>query len=717
VTRQVVQQIGGGATVVRDIPTPAIGPAELLIAERNSLISAGTERYVVDLARKNLVQKALARPDHVARVLQKIRQEGLAQTATQLRAKLDEPMALGYSASGVVIACGRLVQSLKPGDRVAAAAPHASAITIGERLCARIPDGVSFECAAYAGVAAIGIQGVRLAKLSLGERVLVIGLGLIGQITVALLKAHGCRVFGVDPDQARLDLASEMGMDDGRTLASLDALKNFAGASGVDAAIITAATNSNQPIEFCADACRPRGRIVLVGVAGLNLPRPPFFQKELEFTVSSSLGPGRGDAQYEEKGIDYPIGHARWTAQRNMEAVLDLMAAGKLPVDKLTTHRFHVDAAPAAYNLITTRCEAHLGVLLQYPTTDISHRVRRLELRTRPVPSRALGVSVVGAGNFARLVMMPALAKYSDLTFRGICTGKGLNAVHTGAKYDFAFATTDVSEIISDEGTDAVVIATRHNLHADLVISALRAGKRVFVEKPLCITPIELERIADCLTGLGAAAPLLMVGFNRRFSPALRELTVHFAGVRPLSISYRFAPGTLPAESWPQDAEVGGGRIIGEACHAIDTCAALAGSPPVRVFAESVAKVGSLETTDDRVFITLRHANGSISSVSYQAGGDRSGPIERIEVFGGGRTGTVEGWDVIDLWSGNRHTRARGHREKGHADEFRAFVDACRSGGAWPISWEHIYATTWASHAAMQSLRTGSPIDLDGPLE
>lgn len=716
-TRQVVQHITDGTTVVSEIPTPAIGPAELLIGERNSLISAGTERYVVDLARKNLVQKALARPDHVARVLQKIRQEGLAQTVTQVRAKLDEPMPLGYSASGTVIACGRAVQSLKPGDRVAAAAPHASAVTVGERLCARIPDGVSFEAAAYAGVAAIAMQGVRNAKLSLGERVLVIGLGLIGQITIALLKAQGCRVYGIDLDPSRLDLARSMGMDDGSTTASLDALQRFAGGYGVDASIITAATDSNHPVEFSADACRTKGRIVLVGVAGLNLPRPPFFQKELEFTVSSSLGPGRSDPQYEEKGLDYPIGYARWTAQRNMEAVLDLMAAGRLPVEQLTTHRFAIDDAPAAYDLIANRREPHLGVVLQYPAIHLSHVVRRLDLRVRAAETDRAAISLIGAGNFARLVVMPALAKRGDVAFRGICTGKGMNAAHTGGKYDFAFATTDAGEIFRDPDTDAVLIATRHHLHADLVISALRSGKHVFVEKPLCITSDELQRIATCVEELGPRAPLLMVGFNRRFSPSVGEIRRHFADRQPLSISYRFAPGELPADAWPQDMEVGGGRIVGEACHAIDTCCAIAASPVVRVYAESAAKVGGVKTTDDRVFITLRHANGSISSVSYQAGGDRTGPIERIEVFGGGCTATVEGWDAIDIWAGNRHTRVRGRKDKGHAAEFDAFIAACRNGGAWPISWEHLYATTWASLAAVQSLRLGLPLEPGSPLD
>jgi len=717
--KQVVQYVSGGRTVLEDLPNPAVGNGQVRVTVAASLISAGTERYVVDLARKNILQKALARPDDVKRVFQKIRQEGLAQTVGQVRAKLDEGMPLGYSAAGVVQTAGRDVQEFKPGDRVAVAAPHASIVTVAPTLCAAIPDGVSFEDAAYTSVAAIALQGVRLARLTLGENVLVIGLGLVGQITVALLKAQGCRVYGLDLDAAKVELARSMGLHDGATAAQPDAVKRFSNGYGVDAAIITASTESNQPIEFSAEVCRPKGRIVLVGVAGLHLPRPPFFAKELEFTVSSSLGPGRGDPQYEEKGIDYPIGHARWTAKRNMEAVLAMMAAGTLPVGKLTSHRFGIDRVPAAYDLIARSTEPHVGIILQYPVADQRSAARRLDLHVPRSNAGSLGVSLIGAGNFARLVMMPALAKQGDISFQGVCTAHGLNAVHTGEKYGFKFATTDVDDILRDGSTTAVVVATRHNTHADLVVQALRAGMHVFVEKPLCISSAELDRVAGCVETLGEVrrCPLLVVGWNRRFSPAVQVVRRHFSGVGPLSVTYRFATAELPPTAWPQDPEVGGGRIVGEACHAIDTCAAIVDSPPIRVFAESVAKGGGAQTSDDRVFITLRHANGSISSISYQAAGDRSGPTERIEVFGDGRTATIEGWDAIELWAGNRRTRARGHKDKGHANELRAFVDACRTGGAWPISWEHVYATSWASLAAVQSLRAGLPITIDDPLD
>ena len=709
---QVIQEVDSGRTRSRGVAAPSVGPAQVLVGVNASVISSGTERYVVDLARKSLLGKARERPDHVKRVLQKVRDEGLRSTLEQVRAKLSEPMPLGYSASGVVLECGWGVGEFKPGDRIAAAAPHASIVVVGKNLCARIPDGVSFEAAAYTSVAAIGLEGVRLARVELGESVLVIGLGLIGQMCVAMLKAAGCRVFGIDLDPAKLELARHFGADTTALGAPAEAIKAFAGGFGVDAVVVTAATPSNGPIELAAEVCRQKGRIVLVGVVGLDIPRPPFFLKELEFTVSSSLGPGRNDPLYEEKGIDYPIGYARWTAQRNMQAVLDLMAAGKLPVEKLTTHRFPIEKAPEAYDLITSGREPYLGIVLEYPELP-KVLDRRIDFVVRKGRESVPGLSFVGAGNFARLVMLPALEADGGFRWRGVCTAKGMSAEHTGRTKGFAFATTDVDELLNDPETSAILVATRHDLHAGMVVKALRAGKHVFVEKPLCITPDELFEIESLLRDLGDGSPLLMVGFNRRFAPATAELRKHFAGVDPLSISYRFAPGAIPPEHWTQDEEVGGGRIVGEACHPLQLCIFLAGSRPVKVHAESVGKVGGVQTTDDRVFITMRHENGSISSVSYQAGGDKAFPAERIEVFGGGRVGTVDQWGEIELWSGGRRRTANGGRDKGHRAELREFVRAVREGGTWPIPWEEIRWTTWASLAAVQSLRTGEPVEAD----
>jgi predicted dehydrogenase/threonine dehydrogenase-like Zn-dependent dehydrogenase len=707
---QVVQNVRNGATTTRRLPAPICLPGHVIIANAASLISAGTERYVVELARKSVIGKLWDRPDHLQRLLQKVRQEGLTAAMAQAHAKLDEPMPLGYSSAGIVLECGQAVQEFKPGDMVAAAAPHAGVVCVGRNLCARIPEGVSFEQAAYTAVAAVALQGLRLAQLSIGANVLVIGLGLIGQISVALAKAQGCKVFASDIDISKLALARSLGADEAALGSSPDAVKRFSGCQGVDAAIITAATKSNEPIEFAAEACRSRGRIVLVGVTGLQIPRAPFFKKELEFTVSSSLGPGRGDSVYEEKGIDYPIGHARWTAQRNMQTVLDLIAANRLPVDRLTTHRFPIEEASQAYDLITSRREPYLGILLEYQMER--EPSRHIALQTPRAREGEFGVSMIGAGNFARLIMMPALRKSGAVTWRGLCTARGLNAEHSGRRMGFEFATTDVAEIWNDQSTRAVFVATRHDLHADLIVDGLRAGKHVFVEKPLCITEEQLERIRTCVEELGPGCPLLMVGFNRRFAPATESIRTFFSGIAPVSISYRFATSDLPRQHWAQDEEVGGGRIVGEACHAIDTCVAIAGSVPIRVVAESVAATSSESTTDDRVFIVLRHANGSVSSICYQSQGDAAFPPERIEVFGGGRTAVNDSWRTVELWNRSRCQRLDGRKDRGHEAEFGAFLAACRNGGAWPICWDEMYQVTWASLAAVRSLREGFPIYL-----
>ncbi len=703
--KQVIQDVRSGATTVKELPGPLAAPGQVLVAEIASAISAGTERYVVDLARKSLLGKARERPADVKRVLQKMRTEGIRTTLTQVSAKLNDPMPLGYSAAGIVLACGSGVEEFTPGDRVAAAAPHASVVSVGRNLCARMPDNVTFEQASYTSIASIGLEGVRLTHATLGESVLVIGLGLIGQICVCLLKAQGCRVFGTDLDPSKLELARKLGADAVAGGSPLQAIKDFTGGLGIDAVVITAATDSNEPIEFASEACRPKGRIVLVGVVGLNIPRPPFFMKELEFTVSSSLGPGRSDPRYEEKGLDYPIGHVRWTAQRNMQACLELMSQGKLPVEKLTSHRFPIDRAPEAYDLITTRREPFLGIVVEYGEPVITDRRISFSAHSRNGRDGETGFSLIGAGNFARLIMLPALSKIPGISWRGICTAKGITAESTGQRNGFEFATTDTQEIWNDPSTTAVFIATRHNLHADLVIAGLRAGKHIFIEKPLCISEEDLGRIAVCVEELGDACPILTVGFNRRFAPGTVRLKAFFDAASPLAISYRFAPPFLPPDHWTKDIEVGGGRIVGEACHAIDTCVALARSPVIRVYAESIV-------ADDRVFITLRHRNDTVSSVSYQSGGDTGFPMERIEVIGPSRSAVLEGWQDGQLWTKGACEKFSGQKDKGHAAEFAAFVTACKTGGAWPIPWQDLYSVTAASLGAVRSLREGIPVTI-----
>ncbi len=702
--KQVIQEVRSGRTYVRDVPEPAALPGTVLVSSVASVISPGTERTVVELARKSLLGKALERPDHVKRILQKVREEGWRSTAQQVLAKLDDPMTLGYSSAGIVLECGRGVQEFKPGDRVATASPHAAAAAVPRNLCALVPEGVSFEQAAYASLAAIALEGVRLTDAELGSRVLVVGLGLVGQLVVALLRAQGCRVFGADLSEPRLALAQQLGAERVGLGAPAEQVRAFSEGRGVDAVVITAATSSNGPIEFAAEVARVRGRIVLVGVVGLSLPRQPFFAQELSFTVSSSLGPGRGDPVYEERGQDYPFGHVRWTAQRNMETALALMANGGLPVERLTTHRFEVERAAEIYELITAGSEPFLGVVLQYPREE---RRRTLPLKAAASTADRLGISLAGPGNFARLILLPRLQQMRGIELRGVCSSGGLSAVQAARRGDFAFATTEWGQLLSDSGTRAVVIATRHDLHAPQVVDALRAGKAVYVEKPLCLTLGELSDVVAAVEELGASCPPLTVGFNRRFAAGTTRLRTLFEGVRPLAIGYRFAAPPLPAEHWTQDETVGGGRLVGECCHAIDLCIALTGSRPVRVFAESVGQAG--QVTDDRVVVTLRHADGSLSCVSYQTGGDRAAAGERIEVMGGGRTAVLDAWDRLEWWSGGKARRERLGKDRGYASELAAFVRACRD-GEWPIPWDQLVAGAWATLAAVRSLREGYPI-------
>jgi predicted dehydrogenase/threonine dehydrogenase-like Zn-dependent dehydrogenase len=710
--QQVIHDIQGGRTRVVDVPVPIAAPGTVVVATGASVISAGTERYVLQLAQSSLLSKARQRPDHVRRILQKLREQGLVQTATQVRAKLQEPLALGYSAAGTVLACGRGVHDLKVGERVAVAGAHAAAIAVGRNLCARLPDDVDFEQGAYAPLGAIALQGVRLAHVELGSTVLVIGLGLLGLIAVGLLRSQGCRVAGVDIDTTKFDLARAFGADDTVTPTEADRLARLAGPFGFDAVIITAASRDNTSIEVAAEAVRTRGRVVAVGLIGLDVPREPFYHKEAELVVSHSLGIGRGDSRYEHSAEDYPIGQARWTVRRNIEAVVGAISSGALPVAQLTTHRFAVEGAARAYELVTRRSEPYLGVVLTYDGVAAQAPVRVISLRSAQHTSGALRVSLIGAGNFARLVLLPKLSVMRDISLRGICTAKGLTARETGDRYGFAYAASDVNDILKDPDTDAVLIATRHNLHAELAVAALRAGKHVLVEKPLCLDLDELDTIDRCVEELGARCPIVMVGFNRRFAVGMRRLKALFRDVHPLVLHYRFAVPELPPDSWVHDDTVGGGRLVGEACHAIDASCALVGSSPIRVFAECAAPSGHLARADDRVLITMRHVDGNLSSVSYVAGGDRSAPAERIEIVGGGRTAVLEGWERLTLWQGNRQKREKLPRDKGHEGALEAFVAAARTGGVWPVSWPDIRASALATLLAVRSIEEGQPFEL-----
>lgn len=711
--QQIVQSVRTGHLFARHVPNPALQPGRVLIANRMTLISAGTEKIARELAQKSLLAKAKSRPDHVRRVLEKVRNEGLWSTVQQVREKLDDPMPMGYCSAGTVIACGRGVQEFKPGDRVASNGPHAEVVCVAKNLCARIPDDVQFDQAAFTVLGAIAMQGVRLSNVSLGETVLVVGLGLVGQITVALLKAAGVKVIGTDPDLAKCELAKQMGASVARAGIGAVDVETLTGGLGADAVLITASTTSNAPIELAANAVRQKGRVVLVGVVGLELDRRPFYFKEAEFVVSCSYGPGRYDAKYEEAGQDYPAAYVRWTEQRNLQAVLDLMAHGRLDVSPLISHRFAIQDAAQAYDLIEKGEHPYLGILLEYPEANSQQFSPTIKLKAAQKQG-AIGVSALGAGNFARMVLLPKLCAVSGVRPEVICSAGGGSAAHVGNKLGFATATSDEAQVFDAETTDAVFVITQHHQHAEQVLRGIRAKKHVFVEKPLCMHVKELAAIEGELTSAAPHSSLVMVGFNRRFAPAAIAVREFYSNViEPLTVSIRFNAGAIPADHWTQDDEVGGGRIVGEACHAIDLATFLTGSPVVRVFAESIGGPMAPRITDDQCFITLRHANGSISNVAYLAGGDKACPKERVEVFGGGKVAIIDDFRIAEAWSGGKRRKLwKGSQDKGHQAELAAFINAIRVGGDAPISWEELRATTLASILAVRSLREGMPIDL-----
>lgn len=711
--QQITQNVRSGLLEIVSVPQPAARANHVVIANHRSVISAGTEKMARDLAQKSLLAKAKERPDHVRRVLDKVRNEGLWNTVQQVQAKLDEPMPMGYCSAGTVIACGEGVQGFKPGDRVASNGPHAEVVSVSKNLCARIPDDLDFDKAAFAVLGSIAIQGVRLSKVSLGETVLVIGLGLVGQITVAILRAAGVRVLGTDLDPSKCELAKKMGATEAWVGLNASDVEVLTGSLGADAVLITASTKSNAPIDLAANAVRQKGRVVLVGVVGLELDRRPFYFKEAEFVVSCSYGPGRYDSQYEEGGRDYPAGYVRWTEQRNLHAILDLMGSGRLDVSPLISHRFRIDDAGAAYDLMESGREPYLGILLEYPRTasEVCSQTIQLSSKAHAKP-QDIGVSCLGAGNFARMVLLPKLCALPDVRAEIICSAGGQSAAHVGNKLGFASATTDESSMFECGNTDAVFVITQHNQHAAQVRRAIAAGKHVFVEKPLCLNITELVDIEEELQSAGPSAPLVMVGFNRRFSPAARAVREFFAQtIEPLTISLRFNAGMIPADHWTQDQAIGGGRIIGEACHAIDLATYLTGSPVTRVFAESIGGPNAPSVTDDQCFITMRHENGSVSNVAYLAGGDKACPKERVEVFGGGRIAIIDDFRIAEAWSsGKKHRLWKGGQDKGHAAELQAFIGAIQKGGGGPITWEELRSTTLASILAVQSLRDGCPL-------
>lgn len=711
--KQILQDLGSGQTVVAEVPMPQTKAGYLLIETQASLISAGTERMLVDFGRSGYLEKARQQPEKVKMVLEKIKTDGLMPTIDAVRSKLDQPIPMGYSNVGRVIAVGKGVKDFQVGDMVVSNGNHAEIVSVPKNLCAKVPEGVSAEDATFTVVGAIALQGMRLTQPTLGECFVVTGLGLIGLMTVQLLRAHGCRVLGLDFDQSKLDLARSYGAEVVDLSAGEDpiaAAERFSRGRGVDAVLVTASTKSSDPIHQAATMCRKRGRIVLVGVTGLELNRSDFYEKELSFQVSCSYGPGRYDCAYEEDGQDYPVGFVRWTEQRNFEAVLDLMAADRLSLDALKTRTYTLKDAPQAYALLL-KDKAALGVLLKYEVATDETKARTLRLSSsQAVP--AVGrpaLAAIGAGNYAGRALLPAFAK-TGARLKTIASAGGVSGSHYGNKLGFEQSTTDTEAIFADPEIDAVIIGTQHNSHAHFVLEALKAGKSAFVEKPLALKVEELDAIEAIYRDAAASdnPPLLMVGFNRRFAPLMLKLKQATAqSNQPMSIVYTSNVGAIPADSWVHDPQRGGGRIIGEACHFIDIARFLTASKIVSVQAKGM-KLPALDCQDTAT-ITIGFENGSLATIHYFANGDKAFPKERIEVFQGGKVCQLDNFRKLQGFGVSKANAKSFRQNKGQNECCKDFVGALEAGKPSPVPFEELMEVSRASIRAAEAIsgRTG----------
>jgi predicted dehydrogenase/threonine dehydrogenase-like Zn-dependent dehydrogenase len=691
--KQILQSLKTGATEIAEIPCPAIKRGQLLIRSSHTLVSAGTERMLVEFGKAGWLDKARQQPDKVRMVLDKIKTDGLMPTVEAVFSKLEQPLPLGYCNVGRTLEVGKGVTGFAIGDRVVSNGKHAEMVSVATNLCAKVPDGISDEEASFTVLGAIALQGIRLVKPTLGEVVVVTGLGLIGLVTVQLLRAHGCRVLGIDLDPKRLALARQLGAEVVDLSVGQDPLaiaQAFSRGRGVDAVIITASTKSNEPVHQAALMCRKRGRIILVGVTGLELSRADFFEKELTFQVSCSYGPGRYDVNYEEKGQDYPVGFVRWTEQRNFEAVLDMMADGRLDVKPLISHRFDFQDAEQAYALVGGAAPS-LGILLKYPVTAVSDgeiRKQTVQLSHPVSNSVKTSLAVIGSGNYATAVLIPAF-KDAGTRLRTVASSGGVSGVHAARKFGFEQTTTDTASIFVDPQVNTVVITTRHDSHASLVCQALQAGKHVFVEKPLALTQEEVSQVEDAwaLKQTAGKSLILMVGFNRRFAPhVVRIKHLLQAATGPKSFVMTVNAGAIPVEHWTQDSEVGGGRIVGETCHFIDLLRFLAGSS-INDF--NVTKMNS--PTSDTITVSMSFSDGSVGTVHYFANGSKVFPKERLEVFTSGRVLQLDnfrkltgfgwpGFKKMNLW----------RQDKGQKACAAALVQALEQGSDAPIPIEEI---------------------------
>lgn len=715
--KQVTQTLKTGVVEVNEVPIPTLSDKFVLVKNNASVISAGTEKTKIDMGKKNLLQKAKARPDLVKQVLKKVQTEGIKKTLQTVKSRLESPSPLGYSCAGNVISVGGLVEGLQPGDRVACGgadyANHAEYVAIPKNLVVKVPDNVTDEEAAFTTVGSIAMQGVRLADPKMGETFLVLGLGLLGQIAVQLLRANGCNVIATDLDPALVKQAEDFG--------AIGALKNVEGicnevtaGHGVDGVLVCAGTASNQPIELCGAVTREKGRVVVVGAVRMDIPREDYFKKEINVVISRSYGPGRYDPFYEENGNDYPLGYVRFTEQRNMQTFLELISQQKVDVKSLITHRFEIDQAAEAYQLIEgQKTEPYLGIIMQYANmANASNEIQsRISTTTASINKDKLGLSFFGAGNYATASLLPLLVDTQKIDLRGLVTASGRTAQGVAKQFGFQFCAGDFNEILGDD-TDAMVVTTRHDTHAKAVIDALTANKHVYVEKPIALNIEEMQLIHKAKQ---ASNKEVMVGFNRRFAPSTQEVVKHFSDVKsPLVVNIRINSGTIPADHWIQDVEVGGGRVIGEGCHFVDLASALVSSNPKTVNCIGTAKADKSALLNDNVAIQLTFDNGSIANIIYTADGSKVMQKEFVEVFGGGKSAQINDFKEAVLFSGedNKEVKKLMAQDKGQKAMLTAWLDGVKSGKPC-VSYECLMKASMATILAVESLASGSSLNVD----
>lgn len=727
--KQLIQNLKTGKTTVEEVPIPSPRRGQALVRVAASLVSAGTERMVVEFAEKSLLGKARARPDLVRQVMDKMKREGVLPAVQAAFQRLDQPMPLGYSSAGIIVALGEGMEEFHLGQRVACAgggyAVHAEYNVVPRNLLTPLPDSVDFESAAFTTLGAIAMHGFRLGQAQLGEEVVVIGLGLLGLLTGQIALAAGCRVLGVDVNPQRVELASSLGITACSREQAEEAAQAFTASRGFDVVLICADTPSNDPVELAARVARDRARVVAVGAVGLTLPRKLYYEKELTFLNSRSYGPGRYDPSYEEQGQDYPIGYVRWTEGRNFQAVVALLADGRLQVHPLITHRFPIEQAPQAYELLTGKTgEEFLGIVLTYPGAQEEAIESRVSVEkpmhesgkegsfSRRQPLTGVSLGVIGAGLFAQSTLLPAIASIKNIERVGIASAGGLHAQYAARKFHFAYACSDEEQILNDPRVNVVAILTRHDSHAELVVRALQAGKHVFVEKPLALTEEQLQRVEEMLRR--SPDLLLMVGFNRRFAPLAQRLAQFLTSRRePLFAHYRINAGYLPRTHWLHDSQQGGGRLVGEGCHFIDFLTFLVGAPPVRVCAHALPDDGKYH--QDNFSLTLTFPDGSLGVMDYLANGDRSFPKERLEIFCEGRVAVLDDFRTLTLIYGSRRETARSRQDKGWRAEWLVLTHALTTDLQPPIPYDHLFGVTRAAFAALASLRQQSvPVEVPG---